>query len=70
MKKEQPIRRVVKVDRDGRILAEYRSAREAARKNYLSTNTVVNRCLGKVKEPYRLDGCDYKYKEEEHANEK
>lgn len=52
---------VMKVDRSGQVVAIYPSAREAARRNYISQNSIWARCVGKVKDPYRLDGYDYRY---------
>lgn len=52
---------VVKVDKDGQVVAIYSSGREAAKKNYISQNSIWARCKGKVKDPYRLDGYDYRY---------
>lgn len=52
---------VMKVDKAGHVVAIYRSGREAAEKNYISQNAIWARCNGKVKDPYRLDGFDYKY---------
>lgn len=52
---------VEKVDRSGRVVAIYASAREAAQKNFISQNSIWARCHGKVKDPYRLDNHDYRY---------
>lgn len=52
---------VMKVDQDGQVVAIYSSGREAAKKNYISQNAIWARCTGKVKDPYRLDGYDYRY---------
>ena len=52
---------VIKVDQDGQVVAIYSSGREAAKKNYISQNAIWARCTGKVKDPYRLDGYDYRY---------
>lgn len=52
-------RAVFKVGTDGEAVEVYRSAREAARKNNMSYQTVVDRCNGKVKNPYALDGHTY-----------
>lgn len=56
-------RAVEKVDRSGRVVAIYASAREAARKNFISQNSIWARCNGKVKDPFRLDGHDYRYEQ-------
>lgn len=52
---------VMKVDQAGQVVAIYSSGREAAKKNYISQNSIWARCAGKVKDPYRLDGYDYRY---------
>ena len=52
---------VMKVDQAGQVVAIYSSGREAAKKNYISQNAIWARCTGKVKDPYRLDGYDYRY---------
>lgn len=52
-------RTVLKVDRSGQAVAAYRSAREAARNNHMSYQTVMDRCNGKIKNPFSLDGHTY-----------
>lgn len=52
---------VAKVNSDGEVVAFYSSAREAARKNHMSYQTVLDRCNGKVKRPFALDGFTYAY---------
>lgn len=54
---------VMKVDRAGKVVAIYRSGREAAKKNYISQNSIWARCARKVKDPYSLDGYDYRYED-------
>lgn len=54
---------VFKVNRAGEDVEVYRSAREAARKNNMSYQTVLDRCNGKVKNPYALDGYTYRFEE-------
>lgn len=54
-------RPVLKIDKSGEVVAIYKSVTEAANKNYLSKTAVWLRCNGKVKNPYDLDGYDYKY---------
>lgn len=54
---------VFKVDRDGREVEVYRSAREAAKANHMSYQTVLDRCNGKVKNPYALDGFTYRFED-------
>lgn len=50
---------VIKVDMAGQAIAVYYSAREAARRNHMSYQTVMDRCNGRVKKPYALDGHNY-----------
>lgn len=52
---------VLKVDKNGNEIEVYRSAREAARQNNMSYQTVLDRCHGKVKNPYALDGHTYRF---------
>ena len=52
-------RPVVKISPDGEVLEAYQSAREAGRKNFMSYQTVMDRCNGKVKNRLALDGHDY-----------
>lgn len=54
-------RTVVKVDSAGEILECYSSAREAARNNFVSYQAVMDRCNGKVKKEFALDGCSYRW---------
>lgn len=50
---------VAKVDRNGEIVDLYPSARAAARANHMSYQAVLDRCNGKIKKPYALDGHTY-----------
>lgn len=52
---------VVKVTPEGEIVAVYPSARAAARENHMSYQTVLDRCNGKVKQPFALDGHTYQF---------
>lgn len=52
---------VVKVDPEGEIVAVYSSARAAAKANHMSYQTVLDRCNGKVKKPFALDGHTYQF---------
>jgi hypothetical protein len=52
---------VLKIDQSGQEVAIYKSAREAARHNYMSYQTLIDRCNGKVKKPFALDGYNYKW---------
>jgi len=50
---------VAKVTPAGDVVAVYSSARAAARANHMSYQAVLDRCNGKVKRPYALDGHTY-----------
>lgn len=54
--RRRPVR---KLDVSGEPVAFYSSAREAAKDNHMSYQTVLDRCNGKVKNPLALDGHDY-----------
>lgn len=54
-------RPVVKIAADGEIVECYTSAREAAKHNYVSYQTVMDRCNGKVKKEFALDGYSYRW---------
>lgn len=54
---------VVKVARDGTVVEVYSSARKAAKANHMSYQTVLDRCNGKVKKPFALDGYTYRFEE-------
>lgn len=54
---------VFKVDPEGNEVEVYRSAREAAKHNNMSYQTVLDRCNGKVKNEYALDGYTYRFEE-------
>ena len=56
-------RPVVKVTPGGEVVACYPSARQAAEANYLSYQAVMDRCNGKVKKPFALDGHTYQWDE-------
>ena len=59
------VKRVVKIDIDGNRVAYYNSCKEAASKNFISTTSVYNRVNNKVKHPFRLDGFNYQFVEDE-----
>ena len=59
---------VMKVDRGGNVVAIYASGREAAKKNFISQNSIWARCHGMVKDPFRLDGYDYRYEDGGHRH--
>ena len=54
--RRRPVR---KLDASGEPVAFYSSAREAAKDNHMSYQTVLDRCNGKVKNPLALDGHNY-----------
>lgn len=54
-------RPVAKIDQSGEIIAVYTSARAAARENYVSYQTVMDRCNGKVRKEFALDGFSYRW---------
>ena len=58
-------RPVAKIDRDGYLVEVYPSAREAARRNYMSYQTVMDRCNGKVKSAFAPDGYAYVWDDSE-----
>lgn len=54
---------VVKISPDGEEVEIYFSAREAARRNYMSYQTVIDRCNGLVKKSAAPDGFDYAWED-------
>jgi hypothetical protein len=58
-------RPVLKLDREGNVVDMYPSISEAARKNHISHAAIGKRCLGLVEDPFRLDGHDYIFEENE-----
>jgi len=50
---------VAKLDRNGELIETYASAREAARENFMSYQTIIDRCNGKVKVKFAPDGSQY-----------
>lgn len=54
---------VLKIKENGEVDEVYRSAREAARRNHMSYQTVMDRCNGKVKKPFALDGYTYMWED-------
>lgn len=50
---------VAKVTPAGDVVAVYPGARAAAKANHMSYQTVLDRCNGKVKKPFALDGHTY-----------
>lgn len=60
--RRRPVR---KVTPDGEVVEFYPSARAAAKANHMSYQTVMDRCNGKVKNPFALDGHTYRWDDEE-----
>lgn len=56
---------VAKIDDTGEIVNVYSSAREAARQNHMSYQTVIDRCNGKCKGAYAPDGYAYAWEDKE-----
>ena len=56
---------VAKIDASGEIVEVYCSAREAARKNFMSRQTVTDRCNGKCKKAFAPDGYEYAWEDKE-----
>lgn len=54
-------KRVVKISPEGEIVEAYVSAREAGRKNYMSYQTILDRCNGKIKSRLAPDGYEYQW---------
>lgn len=54
---------VLQLDKDGNVINTYRSAREAAKENGMSYQTVIDRCNGKCKKPLAPDGNIYRWSE-------
>lgn len=56
---------VVKIDETGEIVEVYSSAREAAKQNFMSYQTVIDRCNGKCKSAFAPDGYAYAWEDKE-----
>ena len=56
---------VVKIDEAGEIVEVYSSAREAAKQNFMSYQTVIDRCNGKCKSAFAPDGYAYAWEDKE-----
>lgn len=54
---------VFKIDSNGNVVEIYRSARAAARDNYMSHQTMLDRCHNRVLNPYVMDGYDYQFED-------
>lgn len=58
-------RPVAKLDGTGTVVEVYSSAREAARHNYMSYQTIMDRCNGKCRSTYAPDGYAYAWEDSE-----
>lgn len=56
---------VAKINSAGEITEVYSSAREAARQNYMSYQTIIDRCNGKCKSAFAPDGFAYAWEDRE-----
>ena len=56
---------VAKINDSGNIVEVYPSARAAARDNFMSYQTVIDRCNGKVKSAFASDGFAYVWEDDE-----
>ncbi len=56
-------RPVVKIDRDGKIVARYGDAMEAANANFMTLGSVKYRCYGRVKKEFALIGYSFRYED-------
>lgn len=67
---EGNIRRTLKLDSCGQDVEYYRSAREAAKKNFLSRQAITDRCNGKTKRGPAPDGYEYAWDNSEASRRK
>lgn len=56
---------VAKIDCSGEAVEIYSSAREAAKRNHMSYQTVIDRCNGKCKSAFAPDGYAYAWEDKE-----
>lgn len=56
---------VAKIDSSGQIVEFYPSARECAKNNFMSYQTVMDRCNGKCKKAFAPDGYEYAWEDSE-----
>lgn len=54
---------VVKIDSNGEEVDFYPSARQAAKENFMSYQTIIDRCNRKVKSPFAPDGYAYAWED-------
>lgn len=57
-------RPVVKIDRDGKVVARYGDVMEAANANYMTPGSVKFRCYGRVKKEFALIGHSFRYEDQ------
>lgn len=57
-------RPVVKIDKNGKIVARYVSAEAAAKANYVTPKTIKVRCYGEVKREFALIGYSFRYEDQ------
>lgn len=58
---------VAKLGRDGEIVQIYSSAREAARENYMSYQTIIDRCNGRCRSAFAPDGFAYAWDDDKRS---
>lgn len=56
---------VAKIDKEGEIVEIYNSARQAGKENFMSYQTIIDRCNRKVKSPFAPDGYAYAWEDSE-----
>ncbi len=56
---------VAKINTEGEIVECYSSAREAGRQNFMSYQTIMDRCNGKCKKAFAPDGYEYAWEEKQ-----
>ena len=61
---------VAKINDSGNIVEVYPSARSAARENFMSYQTVIDRCNGKTKSTFASDGFAYAWEDDEKSIER
>lgn len=61
-------REVEKIDRQGQVVARYRSMKEAADANFMCQPSVADRCYGRIQKCWDADGCTYRFAESDGRN--
>ncbi len=56
---------VAKIDKSGETVEVYSSAREAGRRNYMSYQTIIDRCNGRCRSAFAPDGYAYAWDDSE-----